>query len=684
VAVWGGFTEFTPSACAASEGDPILSVIKLQIFEEGMLQIKGLGKAFRGEWLFRSLDFQINERDRIGLVGDNGTGKSTLMKMLAGLASPDEGDVIGARELSFGYLPQDGLFARGRSVFDEALSVFADLKNLESECRSLEHELAEMQHSGPEYERKLERYSSISQLFRLRGGYALEARVGMVLGGLGFSQSDWHHPCEEFSGGWQMRIALAKLLLQQPSLLLLDEPTNHLDLEARNWLEEYLQDYPNSLVLVSHDRYFLDATVRRIVEIRNRAVHFYKGNYTEFVRQREERLAQLVATYEAQQKEIARIRAFADKFRYKATKAAQVQSRLKDLERMEIVELPPETKPLRLRFPEGPRTGRIVLELSNVTAGYGEILVFRDLNLILEKAERVALVGPNGTGKSTLMKVLAGRLPTIEGERREGHNVVVSYFSQDQDDLLTSDRTVWEEVYSVAPNHIVPHLRTLLGCFLFSGDAVEKPVSVLSGGERSRLVLCKLLLSPANCLLLDEPTNHLDIRSKDILMDSLREYEGTIVFVSHDRYFLDGLATRVLEVGNQTAVPYLGNYEDYLFKKQAELGKESARAALESAEEPSARPAKAPELQPQGRKKKVNPYKIRQVSARIEEIESTIQAHETRISVLAQMLASEDLYRDYQLFRSTMEEHDKLQQELDQYLKDWEELQAELNTLQSG
>jgi ATP-binding cassette subfamily F protein 3 len=511
-----------------------------------MLQIKGLGKAFRGEWLFRSLDFQVNERDRIGLVGDNGTGKSTLMKMLAGLMPADEGTVIGARDLTFGYLPQDGLFAHGRTLLEEALSVFESLTQLEKELRSLEHELADMQHSGPEYEKKIERYSVISQQFRLEDGYSIEAKAGSVLLGLGFAQQDFQRPCQEFSGGWQMRIALAKLLLQQPSLLLLDEPTNHLDLEARNWLEGFLQNYPHALVLVSHDRYFLDAAVERVLEIRSRAVHFYKGNYSDFLRQREERLAQLKAEYEAQQRDIARIKAFAEKFRYKATKAAQVQSRLKDLERMEKIEIPPDTKPIRLRFPKGPRTGRIVLELSDVTAGYSGIPVFNRLNYILEKGERVALVGPNGAGKSTLMKVLAGRLPLAEGERNEGHNVMVSYFSQDQDDLLTSTKTVWEEVYSVAPNHIVPQLRTLLGCFLFSGDSIEKQVSVLSGGERSRLVLCRLLLSPANCLLLDEPTNHLDIRSKDILMDSLRDYEGTLVFVSHDRYFLDGLATKVL------------------------------------------------------------------------------------------------------------------------------------------
>jgi ATP-binding cassette subfamily F protein 3 len=657
-------------------------MLELLIFEEIMLQIKDLGKAYRGEWLFRSLDFQINEKDRIGLVGENGTGKSTLMKMLSGLIAPDEGNVIGSKQLSFGYLPQDGLFVQGRTLFEEALSVFEGLLELERECRALEAELSEMEHSGGDYERKLERYSSVSQQFRMLGGYTMEAQAGTVLHGLGFGQPDFERPCEHFSGGWQMRIALAKLLLKQPSLLLLDEPTNHLDLEARNWLEEYLQQYPNALVLVSHDRFFLDSTVNRILEIRNRAVHFYKGNYQEYEKQREERIAQLIAAREAQDREIARIKAFADKFRYKATKAAQVQSRLKELEKMERIELPPESKHIHFRFPEGPRTGRVVLELANATAGYGGVPVLQDLNLRVERTERIALVGPNGAGKSTLMKVLAGRLPLSAGERREGQNVVVAYFSQDQDDLLSGTKTVWDEVYSVAPSYIVPELRNLLGCFLFSGDSVEKPVSVLSGGERSRLLLCKLLLSPANSLLLDEPTNHLDLRSKDVLMESLREYGGTLIFVSHDRYFLNGLATKILEVGNGTAVPYIGNYEDYLYKKkadqqalQSENGlEERGRKASSAAEEPASQGAK---------KKRVNPYKIQQLTDKIAGVESAIQSHETRAAVLSQMLASSELYRDQQLFRTTLEEHDHLQEELAAFMEEWEKLQAELAGLQA-
>jgi len=646
-----------------------------------MLQIRGLGKAYRGEWLFRSLDFQINGSDRIGLVGDNGTGKSTLMKMLAGFLPADEGESIGAKDMTFGYLPQEGLFARGRTLLEETLTVFESLKAMEAEIRRIEADMAQSAPDSPEHERQMERYALLSQQFQLKDGWSVEAKAGAVLQGLGFTKDDMRRPCEDFSGGWQMRIALAKLLLQRPHLLLLDEPTNHLDLEARNWLEDYLQSYPHAVMMVSHDRYFLDASVNRIMEIRNRSVHFYHGNYAAFTRLREERVAQLAAAYEAQQKEIARIKAFADRFRYKATKAAQVQSRLKELDRMDLIEIPPEAKPIRLKFPEGPRTGRTVLELSNVSAGYGETPVFRDLNFILEKGERVALVGPNGAGKSTLMKILAGRLPLFSGERKEGHNVVVSYFSQDQE--ISSAKTVWDEVYSVAPHYIVPQLRTMLGCFLFSGDAIEKPVSVLSGGERSRLVLCKLLFSPANCLLLDEPTNHLDIKSKDILMDALGDYGGTLVFVSHDRYFLDGLATKVLEIGNETAVAHPGGYEDYLYRKaeQEKAAAETAGAAP-AHKAPSASAAPRTVAPPsEVRKKKVNPYKIKQITDQIEMLEGRIQLHETRVAVLNQMLASEELYRDHQLFRVTMDEHDRLEKELSVCLAEWERLNADLEAI---
>jgi ATP-binding cassette subfamily F protein 3 len=648
-----------------------------------MIQVKGLGKAFRGEWLFREVNFHINERDRIGLVGDNGTGKTTLMKMLAHLCPADEGETIGARDLTFGYLPQDGLFLRGRSVFDEVRSVFQDLSKLEDESRRLEQQLARLESSHPEYEKTLERYSAVSQQFRLEEGYRIGARVGSVLDGLGFPESDWDRPCEEYSGGWQMRIALAKLLLQQPRLLLLDEPTNHLDLEARNWFEDYLRDYPHALVLVSHDRFFLNTTVRRIVEIQNRSVSFYKGNYDNFLKQREERIAQLVAAREAQQRKIAQLQTFAEKFRYKKSKAAQVQSRLKEIERMDRIEVPTMSKRIHFRFPEGPRTGRIVLELSHVTAGYHAEPVFRDLSLLLERGERIALVGPNGAGKSTLIKILAGKLALSRGTRKEGSNVVASYFSQDQEALLDSKKTVWEEVYAVAPSYIVPELRNLLGCFLFSGDTIDKPVSVLSGGERSRLALCTLLLSPANCLLLDEPTNHLDIRSKDILMDSLQAYGGSTVFVSHDRYFLDGLATKIWEVGEGTVIPYPGNYEEFLAKKKAD--QDFSQPAGAKAESADSEKEGSSGRQVRGRtNKRVNPLKIQQVRERIGRIETEIETREARIKDLSQSLASEQLYRDYDRFRATMAEQNELQTDLNRLMEEWENLQAELEGMVRG
>jgi len=538
-----------------------------------------------------------------------------------------------------------------------------------------------MERTHRDYEKTLERYSTVSQQFRLREGYTVRAKVGAVLDGLGFPEHDWHRLCEHYSGGWQMRIALAKLLLQRPRLLLLDEPTNHLDLEARNWFEEYLRDYPHALVLVSHDRFFLNAAVQRILEIENRSVFFYRGNYDDYLRLREERRAQLLKAREAQQREIARLNAFADKFRYKKSKAAQVQSRLKEIERMERIDIPPESKRIRFHFPEGPRTGRIVLELSTVTAGYQGTPVFRDLNLLLERGKRIALVGPNGAGKSTLIKILAGRLPLMGGERKVGSNVVVSYFSQDQDEFLESRKTVWEEVFSVAPNYIVPQLRNLLGSFLFSGDSIEKPVSVLSGGERSRLALCRLLLSPANCLLLDEPTNHLDIRSKDILMDSLQGYGGSTVFVSHDRYFLDGLATTVWEVGEGTLAAYPGNYEDYLLRKKAE---HSSMYRQETAGTPGGSRETGRRISGQDRpnsKRRTNPLKIQQVRGQIGQVEAIIEIREDRMKALSQSLSSEQLYRDYDRFRATIAEQHELQADLNRLMEDWERLQADLEMM---
>src|ERR1700686_3106600 len=541
-----------------------------------MIQLSGAGKRFGHKLLFENTDWLITPRDRIGLVGANGTGKSTLMKILAGLDTFDYGSLIGAKGTTAGYLPQDGLSLSGRSVFAECMTVFSDLHDMERELETLTHKISELDHESPEYADVANRYHSLEHEFRTRDGYSLEAEVGRVLQGLGFRKEDWERQTEEFSGGWQMRLALAKLLLQQPNLLLLDEPTNHLDLEARNWLEDYLQNYPHAFVLISHDRYFLDVTVNKIAEIWNKRFWFYTGNYDKFLAQKTQRNEQLQAAYRNQRDRIEQLEVFINRFRYQATKAKQVQSRIKELEKIERIEVPPEEKTIHFSFPQPKPSGRIVAEFVGVAKSYpakagtngGEKEVFRDVGFMIEKGDRIALVGVNGAGKSTLIKLLAGaELPT-QGEFKLGHNVEADYFAQDQYKELDAEARMIDDLGAASPRSTQTELRSLLGCFLFSEDDVFKKIGVLSGGERARYALLRLLLHPANFLLLDEPTNHLDLRAKDVLLDALMEYTGTVVFVSHDRYFIDKLATRVFEIGDGKVEVYPGNSEDYLWRKQ--------------------------------------------------------------------------------------------------------------------
>ncbi len=409
----------------------------------------------------------------------------------------------------------------------------------------------------------------VQEAFRQRGGYSMETEVAKVLRGLGFAEEDWEKPCEQFSGGWQMRIALARLLLQRPNLLLLDEPTNHLDLPARDWLEAYLAAYPYAVVLVSHDRFFLDQVVTRIVEVWNGQLSEYPGNYSRYLEERDRRIGALFEAKSRQDEEIARIEAFISRFRYQANKASLVQSRVKQLEKIERIQVPPARRRIAFRFPAPPKGGRLTLELTQVAQGYGERTIFAGVDLAVEKGERIALVGANGAGKSTLMRILAGQEAPQAGTRSEGHNLHLAYFAQDQAKVLDPGRTVLEEITAAAPFEMVPRVRDILGSFLFSGDDVQKKVAVLSGGERNRLALANLLLRPANLLLLDEPTNHLDLQSKEVLLDSLKSYDGTLIFVSHDRYFVDALATRIIEVADGRIASYPGNYEDFLRAKGA-------------------------------------------------------------------------------------------------------------------
>jgi ATP-binding cassette subfamily F protein 3 len=637
-----------------------------------MIQLSSAGKRFGHKLLFEEADWMITPRDRIGLVGANGTGKSTLMKVLAGSESLDYGTFSAAKGISAGYLPQDGLTLSGRTVFAECMSVFCELQALEREMEDLTGRMSEIDHASSEYAQIADRYHQIQHEFQTRDGYALDAQVGSVLTGLGFAKDDWNRLTDEFSGGWQMRLALAKLLLQQPNLLLLDEPTNHLDLEARNWLEEYLTHYPYAFVLISHDRYFLDVTVNKIAEIWNKRIHLYPGNYDKYLTQKTQRLEQLEAAYKNQRDRIEQLEVFINRFRYTATKAKQVQSRIKELEKIERIEIPEEEKTIHFSFPQPKPSGRIVAEFSGVAKSFGKKLVFSDVSFMIERGDRIALVGVNGAGKSTLIKLLAQQEQLSSGDYRLGHNVQADYFAQDQYKELNPDARVLDDLGEIARHSTQTELRNLLGCFLFSADDVFKRIGVLSGGERNRYALLRMLLHPANFLLLDEPTNHLDMRAKDVLLDALSKYSGTVVLVSHDRYFIDRLATRIFQVGDGKVEIYPGNYEDYLWRRQGGAVALQERLSAPSKSLPI-EVAVPGDRAPDGdaKSKRLNPIKRKQLEDRLQELEQNISRHETSI---------EECERALQRFVSA-EETDRQARELSQHkaalqsdMAEWEEL----------
>ncbi|HTA24298.1 MAG TPA: ABC-F family ATP-binding cassette domain-containing protein [Terriglobales bacterium] len=640
-----------------------------------MIQLSAAGKRYGHKLLFEGVDWLITNHDRVGLVGANGTGKSTLLKILAEMETLDYGSLSTAKGISAGYLPQDGLALSGRSVFAECMSVFSKLRAMEQEMEDLTGRMSELDHASTDYAQVAERYQRIEHEFRTRDGYAIEAQVGSVLMGLGFQKNDWHRQTEEFSGGWQMRIALAKLLLQKPNLLLLDEPTNHLDLEARNWLEEYLTSYPYTFILISHDRYFLDVTVNKIVEIWNKRIYFYPGNYEKYLSQKTQRREQLDAAYRNQRERIEQLEVFINRFRYQATKAKQVQSRIKELEKIERIELPEEEKTIHFSFPQPKASGRIVAEFAGVAKSYGEKDVFRDVSFMIERGDRIALVGVNGAGKSTLIKLLANEEDLTQGEYKLGHNVQADYFAQDQYKELDQDSRILDDLGRVSPQSRETELRSLLGCFLFSGEDVFKRIGVLSGGERNRYALLRMLLHPANFLLLDEPTNHLDMRAKDVLLEALSKYTGTVVFVSHDRYFIDNLATRVFEIGEGRVEVYPGNYEDYRWRKEGGAARlqESTQLAVTSVPANGNKPASSDPAE--AKVKRLNPIKRKQMEERVRELEQEINRTETAIAhheTALQSFVSADetarLTQELETHRATLQES----------LTEWEELTASL------
>jgi len=665
-----------------------------------MLQLVGVRKAFADRVLFDDVTWQLNARDRVGLCGPNGAGKTTLLKILARLDEPDAGEVVTPSDLTIGYLPQDGLEYGGRTLVDEARQAFGPLLALKDELHRLEEQLGDTSLDDATHEAVLVKYSEGQEDFRRLDGYTMDLRVATVLRGLGFDEADMEKRTETFSGGWQMRIALAKLLLQRPSLLLLDEPTNHLDLDARNWLEEYLAEYPGAVILVSHDRFFLDAVVTRIADLSLRTITDYQGNYSFYLREHEARMERLRTMKREQDEEVARIKMFIDRFRYQATKAAQVQSRIKALEKVVPIDVPPERKKVHFTFPECVKSGRTVLELAHVAKHYDEKVIFRDLSLLIERGDRVALVGPNGAGKSTLMRLLSGTEAPDRGARTEGHQVVMQYFAQDEANRLEPGRTVYEVLADGSPMHMVPAIRNILGGFLFAGDDVYKKAGVLSGGERTRLAVARMLLRPANLLLLDEPTNHLDLDSKDVLLDALESYGGTLILVSHDRYFVDRLATKIIAVGHGEATVYPGTYEEYRWSlsqraavpaapqrtpppsppraagASAPVGQPATSAAVAAL--PAAKATPAPQDRDERKRLEAEQRRVRRTweahQERVARLESRIAECEREIKALEADMARPGFYDDVAASKPVIDRHQALMWEVGDRMAEWEAL----------
>ncbi len=686
-----------------------------------MIQLTGLTKSFGERVLLDNVTWTVGDGDRVGLCGPNGAGKTTLLRMLAGLEEADRGGVARPAGVTIGYLPQDGIEHEGRTLFDEASTAFQPVLDARRELDRIEHDLADPALPDGEHEGLLVRYHDLSDFLRREEGHSVELRVTQILTGLGFSRDDFDKRTESFSGGWQMRVALAKLLLGRPTLLLLDEPTNHLDLDARNWLEGYLTAYPYAVILVSHDRFFLDAVVTRIADLSLRTITDYVGTYSRYLVQREAELTQRRKAKQDQDDEIARMRAFIDRFRYQATKAAQVQSRIKMLDKIVPIEVPPERHRVHFTFPTCPKSGRSVLTLEDVHKRYDDHVVFDRIGLTVERGDRIAIVAPNGAGKSTLMRMLAGTEAPDRGVRREGHQVVMQYFAQDEANRLDPAKTVYEVMEADSPVGMVPAIRNILGGFLFAGDDIYKKAGVLSGGERTRLAVARMLLRPANTLLLDEPTNHLDLDSKDVLLDALADFGGTLIFVSHDRYFVDRLATKIVSVGGGDLEVYPGTYEEFLWSqaRRAETGTArpatpersaaaplTASAPIGAGAAPSARPGAPTAGDHSGRpgsdaaahaaaRKLEAPAAGRgadrrrpdadarrerrareQRARRVEDLEARIADREQEIRSLEEAMAAADFYSDRQTAEAAIARHQSLMWEVGDLMQQWEALQT--------
>lgn len=632
--------------------------------------------------LFQDVSYVINDKDRIALVGKNGAGKSTMLKIIAGLQQPTSGTVAVSGGSTIGYLPQVMVLSDEHTVREEAEQAFSHISQMQERLDRMNQELADRtDYDSESYMALVEKFTHESERFQMMGGMNYQAELERTLMGLGFAREDFDRPTREFSGGWRMRIELAKLLLRRPDVLLLDEPTNHLDIESIQWLENFLATKANAVVLVSHDRAFINNVTNRTLEISSGRVFDYKVKYDEYVRLRAERREQQLRAYENQQKEIADIKEFIERFRYKPTKAVQVQSRIKQLEKMVPIEVDEvDNSALRLKFPPALRSGDYPLICEGVRKAYGEHVVFHDVDLTIKRGEKVAFVGKNGEGKSTLVKCIMGEIP-FEGNLKLGHNVQIGYFAQNQAQLLDGELTVFDTIDRVAKGDIRLKIRDILGAFMFGGEASEKKVKVLSGGERSRLAMIKLLLEPVNFLILDEPTNHLDMRSKDVLKDAIRDFDGTVVIVSHDREFLDGLVSKVYEFGGGLVKEHLGGIYDFLQRKNIESLNDLQKPSLStsstmvsSVEEKTGASNRLSYEQQKEQQKK-----IRRLEKAVEQCEARIGELEAAVKMLEDQLATPEGAADVSIY----ERHGALKKQLDEAVNAWEEASLELEEAQS-
>jgi ATP-binding cassette subfamily F protein 3 len=650
-----------------------------------MITLDHIQKQFGGKVLFKDCSLQIGVRDRLGLIGPNGSGKTTLFRMILGEESIDEGEILIAKGVKIGYLPQEVITFRGNTVLDEVLKSLTSITSLQDKMKILEEELSSIEDQKKQ-ERLAKEYGKLQERYTLLGGYGLEAEAKRILQGLGFKERDFNRATDELSGGWLMRIALAKILLQSPDLLLLDEPTNHLDLESLIWLEEFLIGYPGAMIIVSHDRVFLNHLIDRIAEIEAQKIDLYYGDYDHYLQERKARRQVLEATYKTQQRKIEQTERFIERFRAKNTKSSQVQSRIKMLEKIGRIELPENKKEIRFHFPSPKRSGHKVAEVKNLHKRYGETVVYQGIDFNLYRGDKVALVGPNGAGKSTLLKVLAGVLDHEKGEVILGKDVTRAYFAQHQFDLLRPENTVFEELLSIATEESQTELRTLLGTFLFSGDEIEKKVSVLSGGEKSRLILAKMLLRPANFLLFDEPTSHLDIPSRNVLEMALKQFQGTICFITHDRHLINEIANKIIEIDKGIPHLYPGNYDYYLYKKQQIPTDESQEEAKATPGSPSPLKKKSSCRNKEERRKKaqeMDQFK-RQLSSlekRFQEVEKSLHEATQKLDHLNQRLSSPDLYLNQQETYETVQTHKQVKEQVREFTQLWEFLALELEEL---